>query len=298
MLVPKRGTPAGFVHGTAVTILFLLCVQSASADVTITEHLVAKGAGPNYEWNRTIKIKGSKMRIESQHEKETFVTIYDLEAGQEMMLQPRRKVASVFALAEETGKLQRTQKFVKSSIQPTGKSKQVLGMNCEEYKYDVYAPDAQHLYAGHLIASVQRDSGTVCIARDASASKDFADFAHQLKDHGYIPGSISDQSRIQTDTALFLLIASLDGFVLEHTAKTEIGGGSGVGLYGTDISSERFSTVTSVSIESVPNVEFRVPDGWKIRKDRTIGLSVPASLRSKHNPPRIAPRGNSTTQTN
>jgi hypothetical protein len=267
----------------------------ASADVTITEHLVARGTGPNYEWNRIIKIKGSKMRIESQHEKETFVTVYDLESGQEMILQPKHRVASIFGLVEESAKLKHTLKLVKSSIQPTGKTKQALGMNCEEYKYDVYIPDAQHLYDGHLIATVQHDTGTLCIARDVIGSKDFGDFAHQLKDHDYIPGSISDQNRVQTDTALFLLIARLDGLVLEHTANNEIGGGSGVGLYGTVMSGQRFSTVTSVTAEPLSDDEFRVPDGWKIRKDRSIGLSVPVHLRSERNQPLLIGADSSST---
>lgn len=282
-----------------VGILIFFVVQVVSADVTITEHLVARGSGPSNEWNRTIKIKGSKMRIESQHEKETYVTIYDLESGQEMILQPKHKVASVFGLAEETAKLERTRKLVKSSIQPTGKAKQVLGMNCDEYKYDVQIPDEQHLYAGHLIATVQQDSGTLCIAPDAIGRKDFSEFAHQSKDRGYLLGSISEQNRIQTDTALFLLIDSLDGVVLEHTSKNEASGGSGVGLYGTVMSWERFATVTRVTAESLSDDEFRVPDGWKIRKDRTIGLSVPVYFRSKKDErPPIRPRSSSTTLTN
>jgi hypothetical protein len=271
----------------AGVILSVLAIQfPATADVTITEHLVAKGVGSNYEWNRIIKIKGSKMRIESHHEKETFVTIYDLDSSQEMILQPKHRVASVFNLSEESIKLQPRMSDLKSSIQPTGKTKQLLGMNCEEYRYDVYAPDRRHMIDGHLISTFRHQSGVLCIARDTPGSKEFANFAGQMK--SYIPGSISDQSRIETDSALFLLIAPLNGLVLEHASKREVGGGEGIGLYGSQISGERFSAVTDITFDPISNDDFHVPSDWKIRKDRSIDLSVPVRwLRASKCPPDV-----------
>lgn len=91
----------------------------------------------------------------------------------------------------------------------------------------------------------------------------------------YIPGSISDQTGIQTDSALFLLIAPLNGLVLEHAANSEVGGGEGIGLYGSQISGGRFSAVTNITFDPISSDEFLVPSGWKIRKDRSIDLSVP-----------------------
>ena len=276
-----------FFRRMAGVLLLVLVIQfPASADVTITEHLVAKGVGPNYEWNRIIKIKGSKMRIESQHEKETFVTIYDLDSGQEMILQPKHRVASVFNLSEESIKLQRRMGELKSSIQPTGKTKQLLGMSCEEYRYDVYAPDRRHMIDGHLISTFRHQSGVLCIARDTPGSKEFANFAGQMKN--YIPGSISDQTSIETGSALFLLIAPLNGLVLEHAAKSEVGGGDGIGLYGSQISGERFSAVTNITFDPISSDDFLVPSGWKIRKDRSIDLSVPVRwLRAPKCPPDV-----------
>lgn len=258
-------------------ILSLLVIQCpAIADLTINEHLVVKGAGPKYEWNRTIKIKGSKMRIESQHENEAFVTIYDLDSGQEMILQPKHGVANVFNLAEESAKLERRMKDVKSSIQPTGRKKQVLGMDCQDYKYDVQSPDPRHMIDGHLIASVQHVSGILCISPDAPGSQDLADFVRQLRDHNYVPGSISEETHVESESVLFLLIAPLQGLVLENSTESEVGGGSGVGLYGRAVvPNERLATVTSVTVETISESDFKVPTGWKIRKDRSMGLSVP-----------------------
>jgi len=51
---------------------------------------------------RILQVKGLKMRAEFNHGSETYIYIYDLEAGRKYRLDPKRKEAFVADLASQS----------------------------------------------------------------------------------------------------------------------------------------------------------------------------------------------------
>ena len=261
-----------------VTAVMMLLVQPvARGDVTFTLGPGTQGHNSGRSYSHQIMIKGQKMRIEFEYDKKSYVTIYDLESGQEISLDTKRKIANVFDLSVETGKLEKSMKRVRTSVQPTGTTRQVLGMNCDDYNYEVAIELPRQLFNGTLVGGLQRNTGTLCVAFDAIGSKDFAAFAQSAKSHGYLLGSISEEqsSPVNVSTALFSAIGTLNGIVLDKTEKTDLQGGPGVGFYGTPSSYEIHSEVTAITGDPISDDQFRIPAGWKIHKDRGLGVLSP-----------------------
>jgi hypothetical protein len=260
------------VRKAAVLVLIVLFVQPASADVTITQRLGANGQNPQSDWTRKIFIKGMKLKIESQRGKKVFVTVYDLEAGQEMVWESKAKVANVFDLAAESAKLEKRMKTVRTSIQPMGQSKQALGVSCEQFKYEIIVSPPQ------MYSPVNHETGTLCVARDTPGSKDFAEFAEAAKNKGYFLGSVGNGDI--PDTALFSAAAELEGLAIERFGKSEFQLGVGAGasnIFPTDVF---HIIVTSITMDPIADEEFSIPSGRKIHKDRSMFLSVPINYLS------------------
>jgi hypothetical protein len=267
-------------------LLILIFARSASADVTITERSGSRASSPQTDRVRRIMIKGLKMRIESQSDKKLFVTVYDLDAGQETVWEANGKTASVFDLSAESGKHKKEMKTVKSSILPTGQKGQVLGASCEMFKYEVeVAPPSVPRFLNSL-------TGTLCVSSDIPGSRDFAQFAEAAKTRGYFLGATSDF--VNPRSALFSAIADLNALVLERTERWEMLGGPGVGFYGTEASNEVYSVLTDITNEPISDDLFRVPDGRKIKKDRTMGSSIPIGLNTDQTRSVLARAGSAT----
>jgi hypothetical protein len=268
MSIAKREVLVKGAKKALVALMILLVVRSASADVTITERSGSRESSPKSDRVRRIMIKGRKLRIESESDKKLFITVYDLDAGQEMVWEANGKTASVFDLSAESEKHKKEMKMVKTSIQPTGQKGQVLGAVCEMFKYEVGL--ARPSIPGFLYGL----SGTLCVSREIPGSGDFSQFAEGAKTQGYLLGATLDTINLRS--ALFFAIADLNALVLERTEKWEMPWENTV--------SEMHSVVTGITNDAIPDELFGLPDGRKIKKDRTLGTSVPVRLRTGRTP--------------
>ena len=268
----------------------LLCQLATWADVTITQRLGWNSHSPQSGWTRRMLIKGHKLKIESEHDNKVFVSLYDLDVGQESYWDSKGKVVNVFDLSIESTRLEKAMKGVRTSVQPTGQSKQTLTGPCDQFSYEIFIALPRHMVKGILLAPVEHDSGTICVSRGLPGSTEFVEFAQAAKTLGYVLGSISqDQASIDSSSVLFLMAADLNGLFLERSSKSEFQGGAGVGFYGAAASNEFNATVTAVTSGPIADEEFRVPDGRKIQKDRSMGPSVPVSYQRESTASSSAP---------
>jgi hypothetical protein len=89
-------TSRSFTSGISIdsaALLLLLAPRSAKGDVTIRSHISVDGTGGRTKGQRVVRIKGTKLRLDYQTEDHTSVTIYDLQAGTEVILEPKHKRA-------------------------------------------------------------------------------------------------------------------------------------------------------------------------------------------------------------
>ncbi len=292
MLTSKFGICGKIATRTPLSLLAILLWQPITrADVTITQRLGWNGHSPQSEWARRIMIKGNKLKIESERDNKIFVTLYDLDVGQESLWDSKGNAANVFDLSVVSAKLEKAMKRVRTTVQPTGQIKKTPMGSCEQFSYEIFIALPRHMVNGVLMAPVEHETGTMCVSRDVRGSKEFADFAQAAKARGYILGSISeDLSSIDPSSALFLAAADLNGVVLERFANSEAQGGPGVGFYGTAASNEFHAIVTDITNSPLADEGFRIPDGRKIHKDRSMSLSVPVNYQSKSAPSSYVPK--------
>jgi hypothetical protein len=164
------------------TFVLLFLPLFASADVSI----VLEGNRGKTTFTKTLRIKGSKMRIENRYGSNVRVTIYDLEVGKRFRLDPVRK--EVFVVDLEAGskwwKDEEIEKRLARKIQPTGNRTEVSGIPCDEYSFELMA--ALKPWRGEINGAIQiaHDNGTVCVSQSIPAGAEYTAFIHEAKRRG------------------------------------------------------------------------------------------------------------------
>ena len=157
-----------------------------SADVSVAME-VKYGKATNEPSKRTLRIKGFEMRIESQRGSDARVTIYDLEKGKRFRLDASRREIFVLDLAavSRRWKTQIIEEKLTRNIQSTGRRKEISGMSCDEYTFELAAPIVP--WDGDLdrVTQIARDNGTVCVSQNIPAGVEYTAFVHEAKKRGY-----------------------------------------------------------------------------------------------------------------
>jgi hypothetical protein len=125
-----------------VSVLALLVPRSSKADVSMTKHIKQTGTTSG-EWTVVLRIKGLKMRIDSTVKGENHVFIYDLNDGKEYRLNPKQKEVIVVDLKSASERLRGGFSLdkLRRVIKETGRKREVSGMSCDEYTFDLQAPN-------------------------------------------------------------------------------------------------------------------------------------------------------------
>jgi hypothetical protein len=240
----------------------------ASADVSIVlQGQGSRGKSANESFTKTIRIKGSKMRVENRHASDVSVTIYDLEAGKRFRLDPVRKEIFVVDLQNvgKKWKEQTIEKKLTRNIQPTGKRKEISGMSCDEYTFELTAPVTP--WHGELgqVKQIARDDGTVCVSESIPAGIEYTTFVHEAKRRGY-------WSAAAACSPTFSLIGPYfygeQPNVIVLSAETESGFENNVRTGRPDFDATKgTTTVLTINSDAISDEEFRIPSDWKVKKD-------------------------------
>jgi len=203
------------------------------------------------------------MRLDTEHESETHVYIYDLEAGKRYRLDAKRKEVFVMDLA---GMSERWRGSVMSQnlrkvIKPTGQKLEIAGVACDEYTFDLQAPTRP--WRG--LSSVLHDHGTVCVSQSVPAGIDVVNFVHEAGKRGYVAAATICSP---TASAIGYYFYGDQPNVLVLSSKTE---SAYEGAPSPDIHAmtavENTTTVTSISVDSIQDAIFQIPTDWKLKKE-------------------------------
>lgn len=236
------------------------------ADVTITETVSTKAAGQSPEIRRVIFIKGSSMRVDGSRGDDRSTTIYDVAAGRIVVMNPGRKQAEIHEMAKVSTAVE--QKLpshrVSSELEPTGRSKELLGVDCEEYTFVITAPigrDAKTLFSLR---------GSVWIAKGGAGLQDFLTFNRAAAEQHVVFGDFNSTRAVlaltRGQTELYQRVGALGGMPYAIDMKFKFDGtGATIGLANKMAAGTRVTTTTTVVTTPIPDETFTIPAGWKIK---------------------------------
>lgn len=251
--------------GVCFVFAAYLAPATLSADATVQQQGVSSGVLPKTNWTRTLRIKGTKMRVDSVRGSDTFIYVYDLEAGKRYRLDEKKHQVFVQDLAEESERLKTSLMFqnLKKVIKPTGRQLQIAGTACDEYTFDLQAPT----HPSRGFSFVLHDHGTVCASQITPVGKDLINFVHEAMRRGYLVAA-SVCSPFASQIGPYFYGDQTNVLLLSANSESEYEGGIALDVGGMGPSQSRM-TVTTINPDPVPDEIFQIPSDWKRKTEST-----------------------------
>ena len=254
----------------AITLLgTVLMTGQAMADVTITATQKGKGMMASAMTGEAVtRIKGGKMRGDSSSGDAPTTTLIDLDAQTMAVLNHKAKEATVTNLGElqaSMGKI--TNNNVKATVTPTGRRQEVAGRGCDEYQMEMTVP----AFADPSSPIMVTTSGPFCIVKDSPGKADYAAFYLKAAEKGFIVSGDPRQAKAQPGqaksmTELYRQMARLGvPYLVELDIK--MGGEGPMGMMMGRLGFGFTSTVTRVSVDTIPDAMMAVPADYKVKKN-------------------------------
>jgi hypothetical protein len=249
--------------GACAAFALSLYPLSVLADATIQQQGIGSHMGAKTNWTRTVRIKGTKMRVDAEHDGEISVSIYDLVAGKRYRLDEKKHQVLVQDLAEENKREDENFAYgrMRKVVKPTGRQLQIAGSSCDEFTFDLQVPTR----LGQGPALVLHDHGTVCASQVIAAGKDVIDFVHEPKRRDYLPAA-SVLSPSGPQVGPYFYGDQTNVLLLSVTADSEYEGELAYGLPGRGSNTFEMK-VMAVNSDPIPDQIFQIPTDWKMSKE-------------------------------
>jgi len=250
---------SSFSRTICIVISATTLVPPLLADVTISSRYVSASLGGRDYSHRILRIKGSKLRLDTGPTAEPFVTIYDLNEGTEIVWDPKQKRAEIHDLLRQSSAARHRVPTdnVQMTIEPTSNKRVFLGRSCRVYDFHLSAR-----VAGRGSTFEEHLRGAMCISEESPETKDVVDFIETARKQGIVfsaQDSNSADARLRTE--LYFYQSAVRGLVLARNERIEFGGGNS----GTS-SGQWTLEVESINTEPIPDELFAVSTDWKVKK--------------------------------
>ena len=231
------------VRMAVVTLGLLACATTASADVKMVAQMSGKMMGMNPSGETVTYIKGTKMRTDQTMGGNMLSTIMDVESGELISINHKKKEAEIWNIADMCSVLQGSgveASGVDVTITPNGQSKEIAGYKAVGHDMSVSVKSSMGGPGG--MEMTVNISGPAFLSTDAPGAKDYA---------------------------AFYTAAAEKGVPLESKQIIKLSGdGPMAGLFARMGGGEINSTVTSVSADPLADDLFTVPAGYKTKRQK------------------------------
>jgi Domain of unknown function (DUF4412) len=245
--------------------LLLAGVTPAAADVTIKASSSGKAMGYDADGITTTYIKGGLMRSDVEVRGKSLSTILDVDKKQMIIINHQKKLAEVFDLGQTAPSMKELDSGTHVEMKATGKSRSVVGLNCDEYAMKVSV--ATQPVEGETVNVVV--SGPVCLSGSAPGVADYRAFYTAVAEKGLFfgdprsakaqPGQAHGMTELYhkmasagiglaTDLAISFEGSGMMASIMERMGKLAFG-----------------SEVRSISTDSLPASTFEIPAGYKTK---------------------------------
>jgi hypothetical protein len=247
----------------ALLTLTLLPARLA-ADLLIVEKAVLRSGDRSIEAVRSTSIKGARMRIEFAHDGKTAVTLYDLPAGETIVLDAAKRRAEVRNIAARNAKLEKDHPRHRStvSITPKESTQTVAGSTCTDHAFAVRTPVRQN---GSIVLTL---TGAACLAAAATGVDDYLAFARQARERNLVLGPGTDNyillALTRGETELYRALTQTGGIPLSVDYAIAVEGkGLLAGIVRKPLAGSRMTVAVKLDAAAIDDAMFIVPAGWK-----------------------------------
>ena len=263
------------VRTAAVMLGMLAWATTASADVKMVAQMSGKMMGMNPSGETVTYIKGSKMRTDQTMGGNQLSTIMDVESGDLISINHKKKEAEIWNIADLRGTLKSAGVEADASgvdvkITPNGQSKDVAGFKATGYDMAVSVKTTMGGPGGMEITV--NISGPAFLSTDAPGAKDYLGFYTAAVEKGFFFGdpraAKASPGNAKGMMALYKSMAE-KGVPLESKQIIKLAGdGPMAGLMAKMGGGEINTTVTSVSADPLSDDLFTVPSDYKVKRQK------------------------------
>ena len=259
---------------TAMVALGLLAwAATASADVKMVAQMSGKMMGMKPSGETVTYIKGNKMRTDQTMGGNELSTIMDVDAGELISINHKKKEAEVWSIADVSKTMQAagvSGNGVDVKITPNGETKEIAGYKAVGHDLSVSVKSTMGGEGG--MAMTVNISGPAFLSTTAPGAKDYAGFYIAAAEKGFFFGdpraAKAQPGNAKGMMALYRTMAE-KGIALESTQIIKLSGeGPMAGLFAKMGNGEITSTVTSISDAPLADDLFTVPAGYKVKRQK------------------------------
>ena len=251
---------------TAVATLVFVGAQSLNlvASVVLTSNLSTTADGKTTQSQVVESIHGQIMGVHVIRDGDPGrVYVYDVAGGRVVILDRVKQEAESYDAVKAAAEVEKRMPsgLISGEIARTGRTKDLLGVRCEEYTFMLKAPLAEGV-------SLLR-SGTAWLAKQGPGVEEYLAF-YRSADTVLAAGSIKTPKALvavsRTDTEFYRRIAAIGGMPYAMEMKLTVeGGGFTARLLRTSLAWSRIVTTTAVETTPLQDQMFAVPKGWKMK---------------------------------
>jgi len=181
-------------------------------------------------------------------------------------------VTPLDAISEQLGKVGAG--IIQVTLMKTSQTKKIVGYNCTVHDLSVSLPFSITGHPGDGMDMNLVLAGQVCLSTDAPGLADYQAFYRASADSGFIFGD-PRTTKSPTGAAQAKAYAELTrkmaaaGMALEsHVTMTANGSGPMAGMFAKLAASDITSTVTQITTGELPDEQFDVPAGYKVKTQK------------------------------
>ena len=262
----------------AVFAIVALCSSAVRADVTVTSTMTVEGTAPGMAGGgmspkMVIRIKGLKARSDVDVGGQTQTSITDLAARQIVVLQHAQKTAQVYDSGSLPAAKPGAAPKIDASSKPTGRSREIDGVPCDEYAIRMSMPMADFTGSANLppqAAEMMKDvrmviSGSIWAAKSGPGVSDFVTFQKAASDAniGAAFGAVVPGMQSGGLERLLKSLAGMPGipYLTELQMNVE-GTGPMMDAMKQMGTMKIRNAVTSVSTDPIRDDQFQIPAGY------------------------------------
>ncbi len=242
--------------------LLLASAAPLRADVTISSTLAGKGMGDAGMASKSY-IKGTKMRTETAGR----VTIMDAATRQMISLNPEKKEAVVYNLADLQANMQQMiAGEPKVTMTPNGQTRTILNTPCAGYDLAMSIP----MKMGDNTMAMNM-TGAIWIAKGVPGASDYAGFYTAAAENGLFFGNPDaargpGSAQLKSTVEMYRKIAALGGIAYQTEMQMKFDADGMMGSMMNKMGGGGLTTtVTAVSTEAVDASMFTVPADYKTK---------------------------------
>ena len=244
-------------HLLFVIVALVLSAAAASADVTVTMSISVNAAQMSVAGTMTTSAKGTKLAVDTSMEGQSQTILSDAATRQQWKIDHVTKQIEPFDAQKAMANLPVSFGEAKAVVTPNGRTKEILGRQCQGYTVEVTIPMT---LAGETI--VMRMSGLAWIAKDGAGVAKYRAAQKAFSDIGMATSALAQGPQAKGMAELTKALGAA-GVVMEQENQMTMEGTGQMAQMMAQVGGMTMTTkVTAITTDPIPDTKFALPEGY------------------------------------